>query len=73
MDNIQLTNKVLTESENKQGQSMLKCVMQFVSIQGFYSDFIKGQKCFNCMHQDSFELWNEERASLEDLIFLMMH
>lgn len=45
----------------------VKCTMHFVSIQQFHSDFIKGQKCFNCMYQDSFELQNaKERASLED-------
>lgn len=74
MDNIQLTNKVLTENENQQGQSVLKGVMHFVSVQGFYSEFIKGQKFFNCMYQVLFELQNNKaRASLEDLIFLMAH
>jgi len=44
MGSIQLTDKVLTESENKQIQSTLKRVVHFMSVQAFYSDFVKGQQ-----------------------------
>lgn len=36
MDNIQLTNRVPAESENKQGYFMWKSILPFVSIQPFY-------------------------------------
>lgn len=65
MENIEITNKALTESENKQGQSVVKGTMYFVSTQQFHSELIKEQKVFNCMYQDPFELQNtKERASL---------
>lgn len=62
MGNIEITNKILTESENRQGQSEVMDTIHFVLI---HLEFIKGQNFFNCMYQNPFELQNtKERASL---------